>query len=203
MLEINLLPVREAKRKADVRQQLMQLLLAVIVTCGGIAVLHSRLMDDRSSAEVRVSQMRQDLEQFEPQRLQVEAFKKKKAELEKKLDIIHGLEEARTGPVMLLAELASRAPANFTLTSVKTKGNRIEMKGRSLDNEIVATFLSDLGASKYFDQVDLDSTEIGQNKEGGLKVVNFEITARLVSSRDQGDDTKDKKKKNKKRRETA
>ena len=38
MLEINLLPVREARRKADLRQYFMQLLLIVILTVGGIAL---------------------------------------------------------------------------------------------------------------------------------------------------------------------
>ena len=203
MLEINLLPVREARRKADVRQQAMQLLLAVIVTGGGIGVVHSRVVDQKQGAEIRVRQMRQDIEQFQPQIEQVAAFKKKKAELEKKLDIIHGLEEARSGPVMLLAELASRTPANFTLTSIKSKGNQIEMEGRSLDNEIVASFLSDLGASRYFDQVDLDSTEIEQSKEGGLKVVSFAITARLVSAGDQPAAGSKKKNKKGKGREKA
>ena len=55
MLEINLLPVREARRKACLRQYVMQFVLVVIVMVGGVGVFHSRLNDriDRTQARVR------------------------------------------------------------------------------------------------------------------------------------------------------
>jgi hypothetical protein len=54
------------------------------------------------------------------------------------------------------------------------------MEGRSLDNELVALFLRGLGESKYFDQVDLDSTQIVDGRDG-LKVVKFAIRAQIVN----------------------
>jgi type IV pilus assembly protein PilN len=180
MLEINLLPVREARRKAGIRQQLMQLLLALMVIGGAIGLVHSRLNEQIGSAQLRVREMQSDIEKFQPQLEQVAAFKKKKSELEKKIDIIDGLDKARSGPVRLLSELASRTPERLWLTSLGTKGNSISMKGQSLDNELVADFLGQLNASKYFDDVDLDSTEIQQSKSGGLKLMSFSIRAKLM-----------------------
>ena len=83
MLEINLLPVREARRKADIRQQLMQLMLVLLLTLGAIGFWHSRVAEQISMSEVRVSQMQNDIKQFKPQLEQVAAFKIKKARLEK------------------------------------------------------------------------------------------------------------------------
>jgi type IV pilus assembly protein PilN len=180
MLEINLLPIREARRKADLRQYMMQLVLMVILTVGGIGLAHSRIGDQVERAQARVRQMQNDINQFEPQLKQVAAFKKRKAELEKKIDVIDGLDRARTGPVRVLNELAMKTPDRLWLTSLSTKGKTISLKGQSLDNELVALFLRSLGDSEYFSNVDLDSTKLGAQK-GGLKLVTFQIRAELVT----------------------
>jgi len=172
MLEINLLPVREARRKADIRQQLMQLMLVLLLTLGAIGFWHSRVAEQISDSEVRVSQMQNDIKQFKPQLDQVAAFKIKKARLEKKIDVIDGLDKARSGPVHVLAELAARTPERLWLTSVDSKASEIRMEGKSLDNELVAAFLRSLAESKYFNKVDLDSTQIADGRDGLKVVVN-------------------------------
>ena len=181
MLEINLLPVREARRKENIRQQVMQLVLGLILTLAAIGFLNSSISDQLEMAQLRVDQMQRDIEQFQPQIELVAKFKKRKAELEKKIDIIDGLDKARTGPVRLLAELADRTPERLWITDLGTKGSTISIQGKSLDNELVAVFLSELGDSPYFDAVDLNKTEISPGRNGGLKLVSFSITARLVS----------------------
>jgi len=180
MLEINLLPVREARRKADIRQQLMQLMLVLLLTAGAIGFWHSRVAEEISSSEIRVSQMQNDIKQFKPQLDQVAAFKVKKARLEKKIDVIEGLDRARSGPVHVLAELASRTPERLWLTGLDSKAGEIRIEGRSLDNELVALFLRKLGESKYFAKVDLDSTQIVDGRDG-LKVMKFNMRAQLVN----------------------
>ena len=179
MLEINLLPVREARRRADLRQYFMQILLVAIVMAGGIGVYHSRLADQTDRTQARVRQMQSDIDQFKPQLEQVAAFKKRKSELQKKIDIIDGLDKARTGPVRVLAELASRTPERLWLTSLQTSGDKISLQGQSLDNELVALFLRNLGQSEYFANVDLDSARLGKDGRG-LKLVRFEIHAQMV-----------------------
>jgi type IV pilus assembly protein PilN len=180
MLKINLLPVREARRKADLRQYFMQVLLVVLLTGGAVGLVHSRLVDQIGQAQKRITQMEADIEQFKPQLEQVAEFKKRKSELEKKIDVIDGLDKARSGPVRVMEELANRTPDRLWLKELKTKGSTVEMKGESLDNEIVALFLRSLGESPYFENVDLDSTKLNADK-GGLKVLRFELRADLVT----------------------
>lgn len=178
MLHINLLPVREARRKADLRQYFMQLLLVLILTVGGISLVHSRLDDQMDRANARVRQMKNDIDQFKPQLAQVAAFKKRKAQLEKKIDVIEGLDRARSGPVRVMDELAQRTPDRLWLTKMSTKAGTISLKGESLDNEVVALFLRSLGESEYFANVDLGGTKLKTDKKG-LKVVTFDIDAQL------------------------
>ncbi|MDH3520688.1 MAG: PilN domain-containing protein [Myxococcales bacterium] len=180
MIHINLLPVREARRKANLRQYVMQLALVMLVTAAGIGFAHSRISEQISQTKLRVSQMQRDIDQFKPQLEQVDAFRKKKAGLEKKIDVIDGLDRARSGPVRVMDELAIHSPERLWLTSLQAKGSTIELKGESLDNELVAVFLTALGESPYFDQVELDSTELGSGADG-LKTVTFRIHAVLVA----------------------
>jgi len=178
MIQINLLPVREARRKADIRQQLMQLLLVVILAGGVVGYAHSRILDQIGSAQARVRQMESDIEKFKPQLDQVAKFRARKAELQKKIDIIDGLDRARRGPVRVLDELATHTPDRLWLDSVVTKDGEIELAGQSLDNELVAVFLGALGDSPFFENVDLNSTELADGPDG-LKVVKFKIQASM------------------------
>jgi type IV pilus assembly protein PilN len=182
MIEINLLPVREARRAADLRQQVMQLLFMLLIVGGVIGFVHSEIREKIVVANARVVQMQRDIDQFKPQLEQVAAFRKKKAKLEKKIDVIDELDRARSGPVRVMNELAMRTPERLWLKSVKTTGGTIQLKGLSLDNELVAVFLRGLSDSEYFDAVDLDGTKL-QGGNGNLKVVSFGIRAELVSPR--------------------
>jgi type IV pilus assembly protein PilN len=178
MIHINLLPVREARRAADLRQQLMQLVLVLLLVGGGIGFVHSNMNKKIATANARVVQMQRDIDQFKPQLEQVAAFRKKKAQLEKKIDVIDELDRARSGPVRVMSELAARTPARLWLTSVKTSGSTIMMKGSSLDNELVAVFLRGLGDSTLFKNVDLDGTRL-ESGGGSLKLVQFGVRAEI------------------------
>ena len=180
MIQINLLPVREAKRKAGAKQNVLELVLLLIVVVAVIGFVHTDLSGNIEATEHRISQMQTDIDKFKPQLDQVAAFRAKKAELQKKIDVIAGLDRARKGPVRVMDELATHTPERLWLDSVSTKGNTLELTGQSLDNELVAVFLGSLGDSPYFENVDLNSTELGDGPDG-LKVVKFKIQATVVT----------------------
>jgi len=177
MLEINLLPVREARRREDVRQQSLGLMLVLLVVGAVTGFTHHKVTSDIDVANARIHQMQRDIDQFKPQLEQVAQFRKRKAQLEKKIDVIDELDRARSGPVRVLDALANRTPDRLWITSLDTQGKTIMLKGASLDNELVALFLRGLDESPYFTEVDIDSTKLGTGK--GLKVVTFEIRAVL------------------------
>jgi type IV pilus assembly protein PilN len=180
MIQINLLPVREARRKEDLRQHALHLVFVLLIVGSGVGYAHSYVTERIDTAELRVRQMQSDIAKFKPQLDQVAAFREKKAELQKKIDIIAGLDRARRGPVRVMDELATHTPERLWLDSVATDGTEIELTGQSLDNELVAVFLGALGDSPYFENVDLDSTELGSAGDG-LKVVKFRIQASMVA----------------------
>ena len=180
MLHINLLPVREARREEELKQIRNQALLVLLISCAAIGFAYSTISEEIANSHARIAQMQRDIDQYNPQLEQVAAFRKKKKELETKIGVIDELDRARSGPVRVLSELAERTPDRLWLTSLATEGKVIVMSGESLDNDLVALFLRSLGESDYFDEVDLDKTEMKGSKDG-LQLMSFRIRALLVS----------------------
>jgi type IV pilus assembly protein PilN len=180
MLQINLLPVREARRKEDSRQLSLQAGLMLLVVFAVIGFAHSMISEEISKSNGRVAQMQRDIDQYKPQLEQVAAFRAQKKKLETKIGVIEELDLARSGPVRVLSELASRAPDRLWLTSLATEGKTIVMAGQSLDNDLVALFLRSLGESSYFTEVDLDKTEM-KGVSDGLRLMSFRIRAVLAN----------------------
>jgi len=179
VIRINLLPVREARRKADVRQQLL-LVGASFVGSLVLAVgIHQFVRSGVNRANERVAALNTQLAQFKPQQAQVDGFKAKKSDIEQKLEVIQRLERSRSGPVHILDELASRTPERVWLTTLSAKGGKIELEGMSLDNELVALFLRALDDSAYFGNVELKETEL--KTVDSLKLNTFRIVAQLES----------------------
>jgi type IV pilus assembly protein PilN len=179
MLQINLLPVREVRKRFETRQIVLQQVLVLILTAAAIGAFHTRLSSRIERTQGRIHQMDKDIAQFKPQIEQVEGFKKKKKELEKKIEVIETLDRQRRGPVRILAELSDRIPDRVWLTSLETNGSQVKLAGESLDNELVAIFVRNLGESKYFGDVDLDGTKLSKQKHG-LNLVHFDVKATLL-----------------------
>jgi type IV pilus assembly protein PilN len=177
MIRINLLPVREERRKADLQQQVLLLGLLVAAAVGAIGWVHFSIRSDIDAAKTNVAQIEASIKKFEPQLKQVEAYKAKKAEVEQKLEVIHGLDRSRSGPVHMMDELATHTPDRVWLQRLEASGAHLKLEGKSLDNEIVAAFLTELNNSPYFGNVELKRTEL--ESRGGFKLHNFEVTATI------------------------
>ena len=189
MMKINLLPHREARRAADLRETVAVLLLGLVVICGSVFFVDKGVKSDLAMAEANVTQLQADIDRYKPQQELVESFKKQKKQLQNKLDIIGSLEAARNGPVRVLDELTSQVPDRLWLTAIMTKGKGIKLEGQSLDTGVVADFLRSLNSSPYFTNVDLDKTAGGKVVDG-IRLVSFEIRADMQTPVAKADDAK-------------
>ena len=181
MIEINLLPHREAKRAADLRQTVAVLALGLLVVGVVIVIVEGTLKASQSSAEESIRKLEAEIVIYKPEEERVEGFKKKKSELEDKIDVIRGLDRARSGPVRIFDELSKNTPDRLWLTSISTAGVAITVEGNSLDTGVVADFLRSLNGSDYFKDVDLERTSPGPEVDG-VRLVHFIITAALAQS---------------------
>lgn len=198
MIRINLLPVREARRRADLNQQFLLLGILVVGTLLGVGWFHLSLGGKVGDAKRRVAGLQKQIKKFKPQQEQVERYKRKKQKVQRKLDVITSLDRSRSGPVRVLDELATRTPDRMWLRRVQTRKDRIDINGLSLDNEVVALFLTELEDSPYFKRVELKKTELAPAK-GGLNLHSFSVKALVTDpERERLEAEKRKRKKDKK-----
>jgi type IV pilus assembly protein PilN len=179
MIRINLLPVREERRKAGARNLALIMIAGLAGSVFLSGVLHLKVLHDISSTREITANTQAEIDRFAPQLKQVEEFKKTKAEIEQKLNVIQGLNEARSGPVRMLDELATHTPDRIWISQVQVENGRMVMEGMSLDNELVALFLTALEESAYFKNVELVETQA--KEKDGFRLNAFEVSAVLTS----------------------
>jgi type IV pilus assembly protein PilN len=182
MIQINLLPVREEKRKADVRQFAAMIGATVVGSLLLVTAVHLKLLNDVRSTQGSLVQLQSQIDQFKPQLEQVEKYRAAKQAIESKLEVIGRLERSRSGPVHMLDSLSTNAPDRLWLTQIQAKNSQVVIKGMSLDNELVALFMTSLGDSPYFDDVELQETEA--KEVGGLRLNAFALSAKITTPGD-------------------
>jgi type IV pilus assembly protein PilN len=176
MIRINLLPVRETKRQANLRKQGVFLGLAA-----GVGVLLSILLGvsvaaRTSDKEKQILTATEELQKLQKIKDEVEKFRAEKAEIERKLGVIANLEKTRTGQVKILDEIATKIPERVWLDEMALRDGVITLSGVSIDAEIVAEFMTSLSSSELFRDVTLSETTL--KEKDGLKLNAFQIEAR-------------------------
>jgi type IV pilus assembly protein PilN len=179
MIRINLLPVRASRRQEAVKTELMLaglVLAAVVVVLGG---LHIVLMAQSSSLTAENIELDAELKKKEAIRLEVEEMEKVRKDLEQKLAVIQQLNANRIGPVLLLSDLSDATPEKLQITSLIEKQGQITFTGVAVTHEVISQFMINIEKSKRFTDVGLNGVE--QVEDGGVKLKEFEITAKLVT----------------------
>jgi hypothetical protein len=77
--------------------------------------------------------------------------------------------------VHVLDHLSGATPEKLWLTEMREAGGSMTLFGKGLDNQTIALFMRNLGASPYFENVDLVETK--QIEEGQAKLKEFSIRA--------------------------
>jgi hypothetical protein len=109
----------------------LELVLVLIVVGASIGFAHSDLTSRIETTENRITQMQNDIEKFKPQLDAVAGFRAKKAELQKKIDVIAGLDRARKGPVRIMDELARTRPSGCGSTACRPRARRSSSRARA------------------------------------------------------------------------
>jgi type IV pilus assembly protein PilN len=176
MIRINLLPVRETKRQANLRKHAVFLGLAAAVgVCISIG-LGVSVAARTSAKEAQIMAATEELKKLEKTREEVERYRAEKAEIERKLGVIASLEKTRSGQVRVLDEIATRIPERVWLDEMNLREGVISLSGVSIDAEIVAEFMTSLSTSEMFRDVTLTETTLKEKE--GLKLNAFQIQAR-------------------------
>jgi len=166
MIRINLLPVKDAQRAIDRRQQLSVALLGLVLALLVMIIPYMLQGHTLGRLDTDIKQLHGEIAKFDTQTREVRDLDKKRKELEAKLKVIENLNQKRVGPVRILEDLSSATPEKLWLVDFADVNGQATLTGMALDNQTIAVFMRQLQASKYFFEVDLVETSQSEPMRG-------------------------------------
>ena len=159
MIHINLLPVRQLKRQALLRQQLYMFGAIIATVSIGVGIVW--MMDRRTISQLEAEQagLRADLERLKPIVDEVSTLERREKLLNMRIETIQRLRSNQHGPVRVLDELSRNLPDHVWLETIDESAGVYKVAGYALTNFSVADLLRNLQRSKEFTAVDLISSE--------------------------------------------
>lgn len=178
MIHINLLPVRALKKKESARQMVSILLLSIGLLIIVLVFFHLSLFREISRMDVQIAAYNGEIKRLKMDTKDVSKFKAEKEDLQRRLNIIHTLQQGKTGPVRVLDELAMALPGKLWLTSLKEKDGKMELKGVAMDNPTIAQFMTNLEKTGVIKNVELIISQQLERKD--LKLKEFTLTCQVL-----------------------
>ena len=192
MIRINLLPIKQDRRREAARNQVILgglVLAAELAVCAVLYINMSASIEEQQNAN---SDIESEVRRLKAQVSDHQSILKEIEEYEKRQAAIEGLLEARTGPVYVMLELSkilskggrpnidnvkyqeairldptagydeSWDYRGLWITSFQEKNRMVTIKGQALTHEDVAEFLRRLNLSRFFVTVELISTNLAR-----------------------------------------
>ena len=172
MIKINLLSEgkRSAVRKAKPAASLLegkdigQFLILIGLIAGSIVAGWSwwSLKQDIADQQEEIAAAQAEVEALGAVIKEVEDYKAKKAELERKIGIINDLKANQKGPVRVMDYISKSLPELLWLDRMTMNATTINVEGRAFNTNAVAAFIENLDRVPEFEEPTLrDATEQG------------------------------------------
>ncbi len=156
MIKINLLPVKEDKLIAEAKGFLAICVISIVVVIVLVVSNSSLLTAREQESRERIAEADAEIAKLKSIMGEIQNLKDKKAKLQEKMDMIIKLQEQNIGPVRVLDELSLKIPSNKIWADKLTiKGNKLDLDGKTLENQEVANFMKQLENSLFFSNINL------------------------------------------------
>jgi type IV pilus assembly protein PilN len=140
--------------------------LGLIIVGGMYGLLESRI----STLEEDNATFQKEVDELAPIIKEVEEFKAKKIELERKVQVINQLKANQRGPVRIMDYISRALPELLWLTRMQVAAQTITISGEAFNTNAVANFMENLDRFPEFQEPVLKDT----SQRGG--VYNFTLS---------------------------
>ena len=198
MIRINLLPVKEKRRRAAAKKFLYVSAALIVLEIAIFGVFYFIQLDRFEKLEKKVSKVEARLQEVDSVEKEIKTLKSDISKNEKRLNILEDLRKKRTGAFEVTYELqtfltaptserikiqqrkqnwdATWNPGRVWLESCNIDGEGFELKGLAKTADDVAEFLFRLETSEYFRSPQLDFVTVQEADGATSSIVNFRIT---------------------------
>ena len=174
MLKINLLPVRQLKKRAKAKKQLLGMLVLFITVIACLAVVEVVQTQNIQDLETDISVLNKKKASFKPTLDKIAKLKKDREELARKTEIIDKLKIDSSLTVRVLDEVATKVDKQrMWLEALQQENASLSLSGVALDNQTIAQFMDNLKTSPFVQDVILNSSS--QKIVSGRNLKSFEL----------------------------
>lgn len=179
MIRINLLPVRQIRKKQRLLKEVAVFGLVLVVLAASLTLFGMSLGRQVGELHQQIGRLNHKKATYNRLLAELRQMKKKKELIDKKIATIRKLKKDSQLGARVLDQLASRTPTERVwLTSLKYSPNRLVISGVALDNATIAQYMDQLTASPYFANVDLASSSLKVVAGNNLK--SFSMAIRIT-----------------------
>ena len=161
MIRINLLPIKQREAEVTRRREITIAAVVMGVALLTLGAIHLWQSFHLSRLKTELEQKRSELQALNTKIKEIGDLQNKIKEARGKNKIIDDLKKKKSGPVLVMENLANATPATLWLTDLKESGGNLALNGLAVDNKTVADFINGLEASKHFKSVELIETTEG------------------------------------------
>lgn len=174
MLKINLLPIRQLKKRARATKQIWGMIVLLLITLASLAGVGYLKINTITKYNNEIALLTKEKNSYTPTLKKIEKLKKEKEELIRKTDVIKKLKADSSLTVRVLDEVANRLDnQRMWLVSLRQQSTSLKLSGIALDNQTVAQFMDKLKESIFIHDVTLANSSL--KVVSGRNLKNFEI----------------------------
>jgi len=158
----------------------LEIFVGVIVTAATFLACMffvNLLEQEVDTIRVEVQELESKISKDASLRKKRKVYQEKKEDLKKKNDAIAILESKQIGPVFLFSELSDLVSNRIYFTELAFENKEVHIQGKSIDNLVLADFLTRLEGSDYFTSVVLEKTQYGT--EDDIELVEFSMFGKV------------------------
>jgi len=178
MVYINLLPIREIKRRANAIRQLtlFAFVLAGVLIALGLVGFYQKSI--ASQLQKNIAELNKEKQHYNQILAQITKLEQDKKEIENRIAVIKELKKSSALTVHVLDEIATLTPTKrIWITSLTQSGPSLQLNGMALDNQTIAGYMEDLKTSKYISDVNLVTSS--QTAFAGRNLKSFTLSCAI------------------------
>ena len=182
MIRINLLPWREARRKAHNLQFYILMGMVAGLAASIVLLVHGYYATRISTQTERNRFLKDENTKLDKE---IEEIKKLKEEIQALLSrkqVIETLQADRAQTVYLLEQLVRQTPDGVYLKSIKQTGSKVNLTGYAQSNARVSTLMRNLEASPYLENPDLVEIKAVSVNNKRLSEFNMNVSIRRLQT---------------------
>ncbi|MEK7435848.1 MAG: PilN domain-containing protein [Pseudomonadota bacterium] len=177
MIRINLLPWREARRKAHNLQFFILMGMVAGLAASIVLLVHGYYAARISTQEERNRFLKLENTKLDKEIAEIKKLKEEIQALLSRKQVIETLQGDRAQTVYLLEQLVRQTPDGVYLKSIRQTGSRVNLTGYAQSNARVSTLMRNLEASPYLENpglVEIKAANVN-NKRLSEFVMNLDI----------------------------